>query len=82
MKASDKLLKLEGHHLTVFKSADEGQVAVCYEDAWVKDGLFLRGEFGHGVNFEEACEDYLNIISGKTLVFDVFDGKREEVRVL
>ena len=80
MKASDRLLNLR-HDLTVSKSED-GTLCVDFEDCSIKDGMFLTSSCGWGKTFEEACEDCLKNISGKTLVFDYSDGSRETVTVL
>ena len=81
MKASEKLLKLENRMLKVGRNIN-GKVYVHYERCDVKDGCFLIGTYGTGNSFEEACEDYLNKISGKTIVFDAESRNREEVKVL
>ena len=81
MKASEKLLNLENRMLKVGKNIN-GKVYVHYESCDVKDGCFLIGAYGTGNNFEEACEDYLNKISGKTIVFNAESSNREEVKVL
>lgn len=81
MKASEKLLNLEGRMLSVGKNI-KGKVYVHYERCDVKDGCFLIGSYGIGNSFEEACEDYLNKISGKTVVFNAESSNREEVKVL
>ena len=81
MKASEKLLNLEKRMLKVGKNIN-GKVYVHYESCDVKDGCFLIGTYGTGNNFEEACEDYLNKISGKTIVFNAESSNREEVKVL
>lgn len=81
MKASEKLLNIEGRMLSVGKNIN-GKVYVHYERCDVKDGCFLIGNYGAGNSFEEACEDYLNKISGKTIVFNAESSNREEVKVL
>lgn len=81
MKASEKLLNLEGHMLSVGKNI-KGKIYVHYERCGVKDGCFLICTYGTGNTFEEACEDYLNKISGKTIVFNAESINREEVKVL
>lgn len=79
MSAVDILLSLE-EYLEVLKTYS-GEVSVSYKDCYVKDGIFLNAEYGVGNSFYTACEDYLNKIHGKTLVFDHI-GERKEVRVL
>ena len=79
MKASDRLLKLDSHHLDVSMAADK--IRVQYQDADVLEPPMRVSTFGRGDSFEEACEDYLNKISGKTLVFG-YGETRKEVTVL
>lgn len=81
MRASDRLLNLEFHRLVVWRT-NKKDVCVALERCDVKDGMVLVGVFGEGLTFEEACEDYLRQISGKTLVFDAYTDKRKEVIVL
>jgi len=48
----------------------------CYfKKVEIKDGAILLDEYGNGMTQEEALNNYTKIISGKTLVYDVF-GKR------
>lgn len=79
MKSSEILLSL-GEHLEVFKNS----LGVCveYRGAEVKDGMFLISEFGVGEDFESACDDYMNRIRGKKLVFNASSSARREVQVL
>lgn len=81
MTAADRLLKLESHPLDVIKNIDN-KYSVHYRDSYIKGNGVLYGKYGTGKTFEEACEDYLNIISGETLVFNAFDENRYEVTVL
>lgn len=80
MKSSEILLTLDHARLLVWV-VDKNVYCVKYEWADVKDGDVLVGTFGRGTDFESACEDYLNKIRGKTLVFNHF-GKNKEVTVL
>ncbi len=80
MTALKRLLNLGGTTLTVAEDV-EGQIYVHYTGADVKDGMMLRAVSGRGGTVEEACQDYLDQISGKTLVIDAF-GTRREVTVL
>lgn len=80
-RASDRLLALKGHELEVWKD-DSNYICVAYKSCEVKNGAFLIYEPGRGSTFEEACEDYLQKISGKTLVFDACTASRKEVTVL
>lgn len=81
MTAQDILLSLEHERLEVWKVPD-GKIAVSYENCEVKSGAFLIGKFGTGNTFAEACEDYLNQLHGKTLVFNAYGQRRKEIRVL
>ena len=80
MNAVDRLLSLQPHNLVVFKDV-KGNICVEYQNCEIKDGYFLLGIPGRGATFEEACEDYMNTIAGKTLVFNSY-GNRKEVTVL
>jgi hypothetical protein len=81
MKSSDILLSLEWADLVVWKVKDG--VCVKYDEAWVSGCGVLEGAFGKGVDFEDACENYLQKIRGKQLVFEGIKHKaRREVRVL
>ena len=57
-------------------------IAVAFRDTEVKDGYFLKGEYGVGATFDDACTDYMEKISGKTLVYRDLDGERRENVVL
>ena len=76
LTASERLLR-SGNRLEVFQMID-GRIGVHFQNCEVKDGCFLIGAFGRGNTFEEACEDYIKEIQGKTLVFEEY-GKRREV---
>ncbi len=80
MSAQDILLSL-GEMIEVWRFPD-GELAVSYEHCEVKDGFFLKGTYGTGKTFSDACESYLNQIHGKTLVFNAYSERRKEVRVL
>ena len=81
MRASNRLLNLELHRLEVWRTSQK-VVCVAYQKCEVKDGVALSSFFGEGLTFEDACEDYLRKISGKTLVFDACTDKRKEIIVL
>lgn len=81
INAADILLRLRGRHLEVFRLPN-GSIGVKYEDAEIKDGIFLIGEYGVGQTFDTACDDYLNKLRGKTLIFDAAASNRKEVTVL
>lgn len=80
MKSSDILLSLDNKHLDVFRIKDF--VCVSYRNAEIKDGCFLKTEWGEGLDFESACDNYLSKIRGKRLVFNADSNNREDVMVL
>lgn len=81
MRASDRLMNLNVS-LQVFKDINDS-VCVEYERSFViGDGVEI-GTVGRGSDFEKACEDYLNKISGKKLrIYDPYTNDRREVTVL
>ena len=81
MTVYERLLSLKGKNLEVWK-VPSGDIAVSYQGAEIKNNGFLISEFGVGRTFEDACEDYISKISGKTLVFKAYSESREEVTVL
>lgn len=88
MKSSDILLTLQNKPLEVWcregSVLDNRPYAVCvkYQNAELKDDEGIRECFGLGKTFEDACDEYLSWIRGKTLVFTASGGNHEEVRVL
>ena len=80
MNSIEILLSL-GKRLEVW-GVPNGDVAVAYQKCEVMDGPFLRGAYGTGNTFQDACDDYLNQLHGKTLVFNAYTSSREEIRVL
>ena len=80
MKASETLLSLS-EPLCLSKDVN-GNICAEYWHCEIKEGSFLIAHPGRGHDIESACEDYLNKIRGKTLVFDACTEKRREVRVL
>ena len=80
MNAVDRLLSLSFECLCVSKNI-YGKIIVHYKNGYIKDGGLLVGTFGSGSTFEEACEDYIDKICGKTLLFD-HPQRRKEVTVL
>ena len=83
MTAFERLIDT-GYHLDVFKW-DNGVntgVGVSFDRAEVKDGMFLTSTFGSGTTLEEACEDYIRSLSGKTVVFNAYADNRKEVLVI
>lgn len=81
MKSSNILRSLEGEELEVSMN-NSGEINVCYKGAEIKDGIFLIASYGRGKDYEEACDDYLSQIRGKTLVFDAYSKYRREVTIL
>lgn len=79
--AAYSLLQLDHRYLNVWM-LDDGNYAVAYQGADVKDGIGLLGVFGKGESFELACADYMTRIRGKTLVFDADSENRKEVFVM
>ncbi len=79
MTAFERLINT-GYHLDVFQwnNGVEKGIGVCFQNSEIKDGMFLVGEYGRGKTFEEACEDYIHKISGKTIVFDAYTDSRKE----
>lgn len=77
----EKLLKLTIEPLIVSKNINN-KIIVCYNHCDIKGDGVLIGKVGKGNSFEEACADYLNIISGKTLVFYAGSERRREVTIL
>ena len=80
MTAFERLINTR-YHLDVFKleNGAETGVGVSFDHAEVKKGTFLVGTFGSGTTLEEACEDYIHQISGKTIVFHAYTDNRKEV---
>ena len=79
MKSSEILLSLD-EYLEVFKNSRG--VCVNYKNAETKDGCFLISEYGVGEDFETACDNYLNKIRGKKIVFNACSPNRKEVTVI
>lgn len=81
MKASDRLMSLNVR-LEVFKDINDS-VCVEYERSFVVgDGVEI-GTVGRGSDFEVACEDYLNQITGKKLrIYNPLDHSNKEIIVL
>ena len=79
--ALEKLLRLNIEPLIVDKDIND-RIMVSYNHCDIKGDGVLIGKVGRGNSFEEACEDYLKIISGKTLVFYAGSDRRREVTVL
>jgi hypothetical protein len=79
VKASERLLNLEGHRLEVFRNP--AGVCVKFQDSGIRTTGCL-GVYGTGPDFESACENYLEQISGKTLIFAYATDRQREVQVL
>lgn len=75
------LLNLNITRLEVWRLTDQ-RICVAYRSCDVKDWAALRGEFGCGKTFEEACDDYRKKISGRELVFYNNSGSRQSVIVI
>lgn len=80
-KSAEKMLLSLGKHLEVWR-LPAGKIAVAYQGCEVKEGCFLKSCFGTGETFNDACEDYLDNLHGKTIVFNAYSLNREEVKVL
>lgn len=79
MGVLENLLSLDYANLEVWKFAgNNGKIRVNFKNCEVKDGYFLRGEYGEGNTFYEACEDYARKINGKKLVFNAYSDARKE----
>ena len=80
MTAFERLINT-GYHLDAFQwdNGRERGIGVCFQNSEIKDGMFLVGEYGRGQTFEEACEDYIRHVSGKTIVFHACTNGRKEV---
>ena len=83
MTAFERLINT-GYHLDIFRweNGIKTGIGVSFDHAEVKEGAFLAGIFGSGTTLEEACEDYIHKLSGKTLVFNAMSGDRKEVLVI
>ena len=80
MNTVDRLLRLNIEPLTV--EGETGRIVVSYARCELKDGIMLRSVCGIGKDFNEACERFIEEISGKTLVFNASCENRREVIVL
>lgn len=80
MTVVDRLLNLN-EPLEVTKIINN-LIQVRYRSCDIKDGIMLIGVYGVADTFEDACSDYFNQISGKTLVFNATCENRREVKVL
>lgn len=81
--AIDILLSIENEFLDlgVWKNAD-GKIGVKYQHCEIKEGDFLKTVYGIGKTFAEACENYLEQLHGKTLVFYAYSQYRKEIKFL
>lgn len=83
--AAQRLLNLNYFHLDVWRvgNAENGYICVCYQGLSIYDGMGYLGMYGRGGTFEEACEDYIMQISGKTLRSSPDDTLQiKEIRIL
>lgn len=80
MTAFERLINT-GYHLDVFQwnNGREQGIGVHFKDAEIKDGSFLVGDYGTGPILEDACNDYICKISGRTIVFHACTDDRKEV---
>lgn len=78
--AIDILLSLECEYtrLEVWKTSNK-EIAVSYRHCEIKEGDFLNTVYGKGQTFAEACENYLERLRGKTLVFYAYSKYRKEI---
>ena len=81
MNSVDRLLALDGHRLRVFKN-NCNLICVEFDRCEVKELGFLIGAHGTGISFEGACDNYMKLIAGKTLVFAAGCDNEERIRVL
>lgn len=73
----ERLLQLEGKCLMVRMRS--GRYIVSFAHCEVKNGGFLKSCDGVGDTVEDAANEYMAQISGKTLVFNAESKNREEV---
>lgn len=71
---------LPNEYVTLSKNMS-GQYVCQYDFCDVKDGPVLIGTFGKGNTIEKAAEDYIQQITGKTLVFHAGSDNEHKARV-
>lgn len=76
MDSVNRLLNMQ-ERLEVWRV--NGKIAVSLQKAEIKDGMFLCSTFGEGDTIYEACDDYMQKISGKCLVFNAYTKSRRFV---
>ena len=85
---SRKLLNFNNERLIVWIVNEENMTyrhtitCVAYENAKVQEGSILYGAFGEGFDFESACKDYCEKISGCKLIFNPDSENRYEMYFL
>lgn len=80
MDAFQRLLNFP-EHLEVWRTTD-GNIAVSFYRTSIKTCGGLLADFGVGISFYEACEDYLRKISGRMIVVEYDREYRKEFNVL
>lgn len=75
-----KLLDLGLEDVKIWKLFD-GTIGLAYANSYVTDGDWLTGAFGKGNTIEEAADDYVKKINGKTVVFYNDDSVENEAKV-
>lgn len=80
------LLSLESEHLEIWKEKTEYvgvtiQYKVRYKNCKIKAGNSVVDEYGKGKTIEDACEDYIRKVQGRTLVFDAYKDTERVVKV-
>ena len=76
-RAIDRLLAT-GKNVDLWKTNDD-KICATLRGCEVKDGIFLVSTYGIGSNVEYACEDFLQKLQGKTVVFNACSSERETV---
>lgn len=77
MSDFDRLLNFD-ENLEVWR-VPSGEICVKFCDTHVKGAGVLIGTFGCGKDIYEASSDYMQKISGKTLVIEKYGHRREAV---
>lgn len=58
-----------------------GKFHVWFKDCKTLDGALLRGDTGHGENYEEAMADYARQIRYETIVFGAGTSNRRNIEI-
>jgi len=59
----------------------KGRWIAKIEDAELKEGIMLIGDYGTGKSPEQAIEDYVKKIKGKLIVINAMTDERKEFKV-